>query len=61
MQLLYYTVLKMAITKFQLSGRSYDRLLKITRTIADLLNDEVITSKHLAQALQFRNIIYNDN
>lgn len=54
-------ILKMAITKFQLSGRSYDRLLKITRTIADLLNDEVITSKHLAQALQFRNIIYNDN
>ena len=54
-------VLKMAISKFQLSGRAYDRLLKITRTIADLANDDIISSKHIAQALQFRNFIYNDN
>ena len=54
-------ILKMAIAKFQLSGRAYDRLLKITRTIADLANDDIISSKHLSQALQFRNFIYNDN
>lgn len=54
-------ILKMAIAKFQLSGRAYDRLLKITRTIADLANDDIINSKHISQALQFRNFIYNDN
>ena len=47
-------VLKIAIQKYQLSGRRYDRILKLSRTIADLDNSEEITSKHITQALQYR-------
>lgn len=46
--------LKQAINKFNLSARSYDRLLKISRTIADLENKEDIETSHVAQALQLR-------
>ena len=46
--------LKQAINKFGLSARSYDRLLKISRTIADLENKENIEVSHIAQALQLR-------
>ena len=47
-------ILKLAIAKYQLSGRRYDRVLKLSRTIADLDNSEQITSKHITQALQYR-------
>jgi magnesium chelatase family protein len=47
-------ILKSAIIKYQLSGRRYDRILKIARTIADLDECENIKSIHLTQALQFR-------
>lgn len=47
-------LLKMAITKFDLSGRSYDRILKLARTIADLNEKDNIESSHIAQALQYR-------
>ena len=47
-------VLKMAIKKYQLSGRRYDRILKLSRTIADLENCEKINLKHITQALQYR-------
>ena len=47
-------LLKMAIAKYQLSGRRYDRILKLSRTIADLDNSEKIATKHLTQALQYR-------
>lgn len=47
-------ILKMAIVKYQLSGRRYDRILKLARTIADLNGSEDITSLHLTQALQYR-------
>ena len=47
-------LLKIAIQKYQLSGRRYDRILKLSRTIADLDNSEQITSKHITQALQYR-------
>ncbi len=50
-------LLRSAITKFNLSGRSYDRILKLSRTIADLENSENIESSHIAQALQYRNFI----
>lgn len=54
-------MLKMAITKFGLSGRAYDRILKLARTIADLDASEQIQSKHIAQCLQYRTIIDNKN
>ena len=47
-------ILKMAVAKFDLSGRSYDRVLKLARTIADLDEKENIEAKHIAQALQYR-------
>lgn len=47
-------LMKMAIVKYQLSGRRYDRILKLARTIADLDESENITQIHLTQALQYR-------
>lgn len=46
--------LKNAINQFCLSARTYDRLLKISRTIADLDNKENIELTHVAQAIQLR-------
>ena len=50
-------LLKSAIIKFNLSGRSYDRILKLARTIADLENSSEITQTHIAQALQYRTFV----
>lgn len=47
-------ILKLAVQKYQLSGRKYNRVLKIARTIADLNGSENITAEHLTQALQYR-------
>ena len=47
-------ILKLAVAKYQLSGRRYDRVLKLSRTIADLDNSEIIKTKHITQALQYR-------
>lgn len=47
-------IFKTAIVKYQLSGRRYDRVLKLARTIADLDCSEIINQKHLLQALQYR-------
>ena len=52
-------MLKTAITKFGLSGRAYDRILKLSRTIADLDGSEKIQSRHIAQCLQYRTLISN--
>lgn len=47
-------IFKTAIIKYQLSGRRYDRTLKLARTIADLDGAEIIGRKHLMQALQYK-------
>lgn len=47
-------LLKVAVVKYQLSGRRYDRILKLARTIADLDCSENIKQTHLMQALQYR-------
>lgn len=47
-------ILKFAAQKYNLSGRKYNRILKLARTIADLDNLENITELHISQALQYK-------
>jgi len=47
-------LLKQAETKFHLSARSVHRLLKVARTIADIADDDTVSVKHVAEALQYR-------
>ncbi len=51
-------ILKLAVEKFDLSARSYFRLIKVARTIADLAGAPAIESDHLAEALQFRERVF---
>jgi magnesium chelatase family protein len=46
--------MKSIVVKSYLSARSYYRILKIARTIADLAGDEIINQQHLAEAFQYR-------
>ena len=45
-----------AMNKMNLSARAHDRILKVSRTIADLDGSEQIAMKHLIQGIQFRNL-----
>lgn len=47
-------ILRVAYEKHNLSARSYHRILKLTRTIADLAESDAIEEKHLAEAIQYR-------
>ena len=49
-----YSLLKQAFDAYGLTARSYDRILKVARTIADLDGSKNITADHVAEAVQYR-------
>jgi len=48
------SLMRSAMSQMQLSARAYHRVLKLSRTIADLAGEEKISLQHLAEALQYR-------
>ncbi len=50
------TLLKTAMDRLNLSARAYDRILKVARTIADLEGTPQIETRHLAEAINYRNL-----
>jgi magnesium chelatase family protein len=51
------TLLAQVLDRFRLSGRGYHRVLRVSRTIADLEQSEIIESHHLSEAVSYRRIM----
>jgi magnesium chelatase family protein len=55
------TFLSQAMNQLKLSARGYHRLLKVSRTIADMNNSEPVLLTHIQQALSFRHMLSRPN
>lgn len=49
-------ILEHTMTRFDMSARAYDRILKVARTIADLDTSPSITALHMREAVSYRNL-----
>jgi magnesium chelatase family protein len=47
-------LIRVAMTELNLSARAYDRILKVSRTVADLQSSDDITTEHVSEAIQYR-------